>query len=275
MLALPALAALTVLLAVPATAQIPYSAVADSSTLAPPPDARLTYGSAPDQFAELRLPRGAGPHPIVMLIHGGCWRAQYSAAHVAAAAEALRQAGFATWVVEYRRVGNDGGGEPGTFDDIRAAYAVLQSAGGVRGLDLSRIALMGHSAGGQLALWLGAEPNVRVRAVIGLAAITDLAAFAQPAGCGSAVSQLLGGTADERAAVYAARAPVTRTAVAAPVHLFVAREDRVVPRTQQEAFSARFPATVVHEVTGGHFDLVAPWSDAWRAVLAAVRASLR
>jgi acetyl esterase/lipase len=258
-----------------AIAQVPYAAVADSATHAPAADVRLPYGGSPEQFVELRTPHGTGPHPVVVLIHGGCWRAQYSAAHVAGAAESLRQAGFATWVVEYRRVGNEGGGDPGTFDDIRAAYALLEAEGASRGLDLSAIALVGHSAGGHLALWLGAEPGVRARAVIGLAAVTDLQAFVQPSGCGSAVPQLLGGAADVQSPRYTAQSPVTRPPITARVHLIIARDDRVVPRAQADAFIGQFPRTSLEEVNGGHFDLVAPWSEAWRTVRARIASALR
>ncbi len=253
-------------------AQILFAAVADSSHSAPPADARITYGSAPTQFVDLRIPVGRGPFPVVMLIHGGCWRAQYDLAHLAGAAEALRAAGFATWSVEYRRVGDEGGGDPGTFDDIRAAYDSLVAHTRRFALDAKRIVLAGHSAGGHLALWLASEPHVKVRGVVAMAGITDLAAFVSPTGCGAVVPLLLGGTPAEIPTTYEARSPVARPAAHAPVTLVVARDDHTVPQSQSDAYVARFPSVRVVSVPGGHFDLVAPWSDAWATVLSAIQA---
>ena len=256
-------------------AQVSFNAVADSAKLAPPPDARITYGSAPQQFVELRVPAGRGPHPVVMLIHGGCWRAAYDVAHVAGLAEALRKEGFATWTIEYRRVGDEGGGDPGTFDDVRAAYDSLITQAKAHALDPKRVILAGHSAGGHLALWLAAEPEVKARGVVSLAGITDLAAYAAPAGCGSAVPLLLGGSVVERPDVYAARSPVMRAKPSMPVTLVVAQDDHTVPHEQGDAYIARFPSATVVTVPGGHFDLVAPWSAAFPALVQAIRASAR
>lgn len=257
------------------SAQVTFGAVADSARTAPAADERIQYGSAPQQFVELRKPAGAGLHPVVMLLHGGCWLSQYDLTHLAGAAESMRCAGIATWTVEYRRVGNDGGGDPGTFDDIRAAFDTLRAQGASRGLDVSRIALVGHSAGGHLALWLGSERGVTMRGVIGLAAVTDLAAFVTPTGCGAAVARLLGGAPADVAAAYGARSPVSRPSPSAGVTLVVGRDDRTVPRVQADSYVARFPATRVVEVPGGHFDVVAPWTEAFATVLAAIVALLR
>lgn len=282
-----ALTATTVAFAIVATAAtssradaqnagVPFSAVADSARRAPAADLRVAYGSAASQFAELRLPRGAGPHPVVFLIHGGCWLSAYGVDHVAGIAESLRSRGFAVFAAEYRRVGETGAGVPGTFDDIRAAYDSMRALAPTRGLDLSRTTLAGHSAGGQLALWLASEPGVRVQGVVALAAVTDLAAFAAPSGCGAAVPRLMGGAAtSDDAAVrrrYAAASPVTRSG-AAPgtrVLLVTADGDRVVPQSQADAYRRRFPAAESLRVPGGHFDLVAAWSPAWTQVLRAI-----
>ena len=95
----------------------------DILTLPPPPaDARLPYGTDPNQFADLRLPKTKGLFPVVMNIHGGYWRAKYDLAHCGHLCAALTSKGIATWNIEYRRVGNPGGGWPGTFEDIRNAF---------------------------------------------------------------------------------------------------------------------------------------------------------
>lgn len=257
------------------TAQVPFSVVADSARLAPPPDIRIPYGAAPEQFVELRIPTGRGPHPVVVLIHGGCWLAQYDLTHLAGAAEALRRVGIATWTVEYRRAGSDGGGDPGTFEDIRAAYDLLITQAASRNLDPSRVVLMGHSAGGHLALWLGSESNVHVRGTVALAAITDPLLFAKPTGCGAGITRLMGGAPSDLGAAYAARSPVARPGAHNSVILAVASDDRIVPAAQLDAYLARFPKTVHQTLPGGHFDLVAPWTDAWRGVETLLRSLLR
>jgi acetyl esterase/lipase len=166
---------------------------------------------------------------------------------------------------------------PGTFDDVRTAYDSLRALAPRYALDTSRVLLMGHSAGGHLALWLASEPGVRVRGVIALAAVTDLAAFAAPSGCGSAVPRLMGRArdADDELSVarYAVASPVTRAGPppGTTVLLVVSDADRVVPMTQAQAYLARFPGTESLSVTGGHFDLVAPWTPAWGRVRARLR----
>ncbi len=260
------LAAPSALLAQPGG--VPFSAVADSSRLAPAADARITYGSAPSQFAELRLPSGAGPHPVVFLLHGGCWLSAYGVDHVAGIAESMRRAGFAVFAVEYRRVGEPGAGVPGTFEDVRAAYDTLLALAPARGLDASRIVLVGHSAGGHLAMWLASEPGVRVKAVLALAAITDLASFAAPSGCGAAVPRLMGAAASDAPAAYSAASPASRRAPApgTQVVLVTAESDRTVPAAQERAYRMAFPEVPTLRVPGGHFDLVAAWTEGWRQV---------
>jgi acetyl esterase/lipase len=94
--------------------------------LPPQADFRLRYGSDPNQFGDLRLPQTKGPHPVAIMIHGGYWRAKYDLTHAGHLCAALTKAGIASWNLEYRRVGNPGGGWPGTFEDITAGFSFLQ-----------------------------------------------------------------------------------------------------------------------------------------------------
>ncbi|MDA1307370.1 MAG: alpha/beta hydrolase [Acidobacteria bacterium] len=253
-----------------------------------PADHHIPYGDAPEQFGELRLPSGAGPHPVVVLIHGGCWRAEYDITHVAPLATALSDAGFAVWAIEYRRVGSSGGGWPGTFLDVGAALDHLRAVATRHPLDLAHIVVAGHSAGGHLALWSAARGRLPTaspvavpdpllpRGVVAIAGITDLQAYASSSGCGSAVVPLLGGAVDAVPERYAQASPVLLVPPV-PVHLIVGAADTIVPRTQADAFlRAAGTRTTVRTVEGaGHFDLIAPDRDAWSALHDAVRTALR
>ena len=143
------------------------------SLVAPKADSRVAYGSDGNQFLELRMPSGKGPHPVAVCIHGGFWRAKYDLGYFGHLCAALTAKGVATANVEYRRVGNPGGGWPGTFADIRAAYRFLIQNGKQYGFDARRVVVLGHSAGGQLALCLAAHET-------GLAGAISLAATNPP-----------------------------------------------------------------------------------------------
>jgi acetyl esterase/lipase len=265
------------------TRMIQYSDL--TSTPAPAADAREAYGDDPLQFGELRLPKTPGPRPVVVFIHGGCWRAAYDLAHVAAAADSLVRAGYAVWVPEYRRVGNAGGGWPGTFDDIGRAIDHLRVI--VRrfpALDTGRVYLVGHSAGGQLALFAasrragegsGGAP-LPVAGVVALAPITDLATYGAASGsCNSAVTPLMGGTASEMPDRYRAVSPIERLPIGVPVRIVHGALDPIVPVAQSEAFVERARGkgddVALTAVPGaGHFDVVGPGAEAWRAVVDAL-----
>src|SRR5437764_455842 len=111
---------------------------------------RIAYGAGEFQFGELRLPSGRGPHAVAIVIHGGYWRARYDLAHIGHLCEALTKEGLATWSLEYRRIGNPGGGWPGTCDDVRAGAVHLSKIAEEKALDLNRVVALGHSAGGHL-----------------------------------------------------------------------------------------------------------------------------
>src|SRR5271156_61409 len=148
---------------------------------------RIRYGDAPSQFADLWMPGGSGPHPVVILIHGGCWRADLPGLEMMAyAAEDLRQRGVAVWNIEYRRIGEAGGGFPGIFDDVAKAIDWLRKLANDKKLDLKNVVAVGHSAGGHLALWAAARRRLpkssplyrgnplSIKAVVSLAGVPDL-----------------------------------------------------------------------------------------------------
>lgn len=250
-----------------------------------PADHREAYGTGPEQFGELRLPTGAGPHPVVVLIHGGCWRAEYDIAHITPLATALAADGWAVWAIEYRRVGSPGGGWPGTFQDVGAAIDHLRTLSKAHPLDLSRLVAVGHSAGGHLALWSAARDLLPTespiastnpllpRGVVAIAGITDLTTYASPTGCGSAVVPLLGGDATTMGERYAQASPVT-TVPRGPLQLIVGTADTIVPRSQAEALVrvAGARATVRDVEGAGHFDLIAPDREAWAVLRESLRA---
>ena len=254
----------------------------------PAPDHRIAYGEDPLQFGELRLPAGAGPHPVVMFLHGGCWRSEYDLAHVSHAGAALARSGVAVWTPEYRRIGDEGGGWPGTFVDAAAALAHLDVLAQRHALDLDRVVLAGHSAGGHLALWLAARHNlpmgdplrttgeVRIRGVVSLAGITDLRRYAQgERGCNAAVPLLMGGHPAEQPERYARGNPLELLPLRVPVRLLQGAADPIVKLEQASAFAERASAygedAQIELIDGaGHFDLIAPWAPAWTQVEAAM-----
>lgn len=255
---------------------------------APAADHRIAYGTDAQQFGELRLPRagGAGPHPVVLLVHGGCWLGAYDITHSRPMAAALADAGYAVWSIEYRRIGQPGGGWPGTFLDVAAGADYLRTLAPRHNLDLDRVLAAGHSAGGQLVLWLAARGNsavdgplaterpLRLRGVVGLAAITDLATYGSEAGsCNTSVYPLMGGTPAEHPDRYAAVSPIER-APRVPVRLVHGDADRTVRLEQAERYATRMASSadvkVVPVPGAAHFDVIAPVSPAWSSVLRAL-----
>ena len=264
---------------------IPYTDL--SAKAVAPADQRIPYGSEALQFGELRLPSGSDKAPLVVLVHGGCWQAEYDLKHLEGAAAALVKEGFATWMIEYRRVGDAGGGWPGTFDDVsRGVDYVHTLATQFPRIDSTRIVLMGHSAGGQLVTWLGSRkqlehtgiyvssmPPLSVAGVVSLAGISDLATYgAGKGGCNGAVTPLMGGTPAQVADRYRAVSPIERVPIGVPVHLIHGSADPIVPISQSRDFAARDSAAggsvQLHIVEGaGHFDLVSPDAEAWSTVI--------
>ena len=258
---------------------------------APPADARIAFGDDPLQYGELRLPEGAGPHPVAVVIHGGCWLAQYDMAHIRTLAEALTREGVAAWVVEYRRVGNPGGGWPGTFDDVAHGADYVRELARDYPLDLDRVVAVGHSAGGHLALWLAArtqlkanqplydESPIALRGVVGLAPAPDLAFLHQEQVCGHVIDGLMGGSREELPERYEAGSPVELVPTRVPQLLVIGAHDRAwapVGRRYYEAAKASgADVRVIEAEESGHFEMIDPDSTTWPLVRDAVMELLR
>jgi acetyl esterase/lipase len=250
----------------------------DILTEAPPPaDKREAYGGDPNEFVEIRLPAGRGPHQALINVHGGFWRAKYDLAHAGHLAHALRQAGLATFNVEYRRVGNEGGGWPGTFADIRSAYRYVRQEAARFQVDVERIVVMGHSAGGQLALCLAAhEPSLG--RVISLAGVVDLQkAFALHLSS-DAVVGFLGGKPGEVPEHYREADPAKLAIGKARQWLIHGRDDDTVPvefsrEYVQQKKKKREDVELIEIPHCGHFELINPREPAFGQVTKTVLAA--
>ncbi|MCX4486208.1 alpha/beta hydrolase [Streptomyces anulatus] len=268
------------------------------------PDRSAAYGDHPDQVVDFYAPRdGRTGAPLVVLLHGGAWRAPYDRAHVSPLADFLARRGFAVASVEYRRGGDDipqqrDGGEstrasgaapvagrwPETFDDVAAAMDAMPvlAARELPGADVRRIVVTGHSAGGHLALWAAARHVLPegspwrlpapppLRGVVALAPIADFTVAAELGVCGGAVAQLLGGEAEfEDRAAQADPGVLLPTGIATAIVQGV--EDIVVPQAVSEAYvdaAARSGEMVGLTLLGGvgHFPLIDPAADACAVV---------
>jgi acetyl esterase/lipase len=234
---------------------------------------KLAYGSDDLQYGRLYLPETANLHtpaPLVVFIHGGCWLNTYDINHSRAFSQTLAKHGYAVWSVEYRRTGDIGGAWPGSFDDILAGLNYAQRSLSRYPIDVTKLVIAGHSAGGQLAL-LAASHSVyqfdtklnAVHAVIGLAAITDMVAYANgDNSCQRATSKFLGGDHAEHADVYQQANPQQQ-----PIHpvtiLLQGTTDIIVP--PEQASSSGMPFKLVENV--GHFDWIHPQSNAYKVFL--------
>ena len=229
----------------------------------------MAYGRDANQFIDLRLPKAKGPHPLAINIHGGFWRARYDLTHAGHLCAALTAKGIATANVEYRRVGNLGGGWPGTFEDIRAACRFLMQNAGQYSFDAKRVVVIGHSAGGQLALCLAAhEPEVR--RVISLAGVVDLLEAYRLHLSNDAVVQFLGGKPEDVPDHYREANPM-KLMIAARQWLVHGSDDDIVPFAfSRDYVSVKQKAgedVQLVEIRGaGHFDLIDPRSEAWKRV---------
>lgn len=238
-------------------------------------DVRLSYGSDPNQFGDLRVPKGSGTFPVVMNIHGGYWRARYGLEHAGHLCEALTSKGVATWNVEYRRVGNAGGGWPGTMEDIKNSFRYLSQIAAQYHLDLKRVTVMGHSAGGHLALCLAAHER-SVKSAISLAGVVDLQRAWELHLSDDAVVELLGGKPEEVPHHYEDADPMRLAIPRASQWLVHGLNDDVVPpefaRDYVKHKKARGENANLIEIAGAdHFDVINPHSAAWRQIETTVR----
>ncbi|SFV26222.1 MULTISPECIES: alpha/beta hydrolase [unclassified Pseudoxanthomonas] len=259
----------------------------------PQPDAVIPYGSAATQQGDLFVPRGRGPFPVVAMIHGGCWSSR------TAGREQLRHLGadmaargIAVWSLGYRRADEEGGGYPGTYQDVATGLDHLRELAKHHPLDLDRLVVMGHSAGGHLALWASgrdrldrasplrtADPLVPRRVVV-LGGIGDLETFAPliPGLCGEGLDVRLVGQADAaRPDVYRDTSPARIGTSAARVVMVSGTLDRLVPPyvahdyAKTVADGVEIKRVDIHDA--GHFDLVAQGA-AWRLARAHIEALL-
>jgi acetyl esterase/lipase len=264
-----------------------------------PPGARkIVYGTDPMHFGELRLPSTKGPHPVAIVVHGGCWLSKLgtyeprivSFEHLRPLANALTEAGIATWNIEYRRIDQPGGGWPGTFQDVAAAADFLRMIAAREQLDLKRVIAIGHSAGGHLAMWLGARSKIPagsdlyaknplpLAGVVNLDGPADLGAAlsVEKQICGSPViTQMMGGTPATRAERYRAGSPVEMLPYGGQqVFLAGAMFGSQVEPYIEAANKAGDTIAATHFAKAGHFLFIDPQSEIWPEVLRSAKQTL-
>lgn len=263
---------------------------------------RLAYGPEYPQFGELYLPERAGPYPVIPLIHGGYWRARYDLTLMKELAEDLARRGYAAWNIEYRRVGDKGGGWPGTFLDVARAIDYLRIIATRYELDLRRVVPVGHSAGGHLAFWLAMRPRIPANSAladsniaaregerttplpltgaISLAGVLDLETAWRLHLSNDAVVELLGATFPDAPERYAEASPAAMLPLGVPQILIHGTRDSNVPIEISRAYAAKAksPGDLVTylELEGiDHFDVIDPRSTAWEKTVEALQELLQ
>jgi acetyl esterase/lipase len=229
------------------------------------PSSRHRYGSHRWARADLYVPEGDGPFPVAVALHGGYWRAKYSKRLMKAVCADLARRGVAAWNVEYRRIGRgQGGGWPATFDDVAVAIDHLAVLADPR-LDLGSVTAVGHSAGGQLALWAASRDDaaVPVQRVVAQAAVCDVAAAGEPGW------EFLGGTPEQVPERFDAADPMRFLPLGVPTLLVHGADDETVPLTRSRRYAEAASAagddvTLVEPSPGGHRIHIDPRSEAWR-----------
>jgi acetyl esterase/lipase len=269
------------------------NAMADRIFSGEPPaaDVRIPYGPHPLQFGDLRLPAGDGPHAVAVIIHGGFWRARYDLEHIGHLCAALTSEGIATWNIEYRRLGDEGGGWPNTMLDSGAATDHLRAIAPEYNLDLNRVVTLGHSAGGHLASWVASRHRIPedsdlytpsplpLLAAIPLAGVVDLHTAWEMRLSDNVVEDLMLGTPDEVPDRYASASPVELLPVGTKQILIHGTADPTVPSTLSEIYTARArdlgdDPTYIPLKNVGHFELIDPTSKWYSVVRDAVLSAL-
>ncbi len=238
------------------------------------------YGPHRSQRADLYLPLGAGPHPVMVVVHGGSWHRRYGKVVMRGICGDLVRRGWAVWNIEYRRLG-EGGGWPATFEDVAAAVDHLVELDAP--LDLDSVSVLGHSAGGHLALWaasrehlspgsIGAKPKVAFKRAIGQAAVADLAG-AYRLWHGGAAKALMGGSPEHVPERYAVGDPLALVPLELPVLLVHGVLDETVSIELSRRYAldsnARGGAVELIEIegeAGRHRSHIDPRGEAWAAV---------
>lgn len=274
--------------AAPPAAETPLIGTKDYVTRAAvPADERFEYGTGPSRFADLYLPKGTRPYRLVVFFHGGCWMSQFGLEPVGGFCRALAdETGLAVLNVEYRRVGEEGGGWPGTFLDAAAALDFVDELSTRAPVSRQRVIVAGHSAGAHLALWLAARAGlpsedplrtaVRIRPsrVVALGPLADLADVSGTP-CAGALDGLLGSLSLREVRLRSA-SPAARLPLGVPQVLVAGTRDRIAPVALASAYARKARAagdtvSLVEIPSAGHFELVTPGSPAWPAVREAFR----
>ena len=252
-------------------------------------DHKIAYGKDPRQFGELRLPKGKGPFPVIILIHGGCWGDFADAAYFRNHATRLTAAGAATWNIEFRRVEEPGGGWPGTLQDVGAAVDHIRIVAKSYPLNLRSVVTTGHSAGGHLALWAAGRKQIPkdsplyvanplpISAVVSIAGIPDLAAFLEYGRrpCGDRHIRLVDGTPESVPTHYRAASPLELLPLGVPQTLIFGGKDRTVPGDLFKKYvaKARAAGDQLFEIDlpdSAHFDYYLPGSKEEERTVAAI-----
>lgn len=245
------------------------------------PPRTLSYGEEPAHVADLRVPESAAPATVVVLLHGGFWRHEWGRDLMDGLALDLTRRGFATWNVEYRRLGPTGGGWPATRDDVvRAVTALTDHA--AEGVRVDRVVLLGHSAGAQLALRAAAElaeGGQRPALVVAISGLLDLERAARDGVGWGSVEAFMSGSPDRVPHRYRDATPIANVPLGVPQLLAHGTADEHVPAAQSESYRDRAGAAgdaveLVHLAGADHFVVIDPTSDAWTATVDAVERRL-
>lgn len=246
----------------------------------------IYYGKDSLQYGELYIPEGTGPFPTIVMIHGGCWLAEFDMNHMRALANAFRDEGYAVWNIEYRRVGHPGGGWPGTFLDVGAATDHLRELVREHPLDMKQVTAVGHSAGGHLALWLGmrhklgrkseiySRDPLTLKSVLALEPGTVLRDLHHNQICGHVIDGLMGGSPKKFPTRYRDGSPAEQIPIGIPHTILVGWLSGFGMMGSSYFFTAKAAGDkqvkIVEAPESGHFEMINPATSTWPIVLNAL-----